>query len=254
MIANEQLRLRRIGKTGAMPYYHRIASSLRDLIMDTEFDEDGKQVALPSESELCAIYQVTRATVRHALDVLEREGLIYRERGRGTFLRRRRVQLDVSRLSSTTEELRARGWQPGVRILGLRRMVPRPHVQRTLHLSGGQEVWETHRLRLADGEPISLQWSYISCEIVPDLDQHDVSGSLWNTLRHVYGIELTDADLIVRARPASTKEAELLEIEEGAPVFFIEETSYSQDGQLIEYEHGVWRGDRYELYVHQRRD
>ncbi len=252
MIAAEQLKARGINKSGPMPYYYQIASILRDLIMDTDPGEGLEPVALPSESELCAIYKVTRATVRHALQVLEREGLIYRERGRGTFMKRHRVQLDASRLSSTTEELRARGWVPSTRVLGVKRMVPRPCVQRMLGLSADQEVWETHRLRLADGGPIGLQWSYISCEIVPDLDQHDVSGSLWNTLRDVYGIELTDANLIVHTRPASIEEAELLTIGEGAPVFFIEETSYARDGQLIEYEYGVWRGDRYELYVHQR--
>ena len=190
--------------------------------------------------------------MRHALEVLEREGLIYRERGRGTFVQRRRVQLDVTRLSSTAEELRARGWEPSTHVLSVRRIVPRPHVQRMLGLSEDQEVWETHRLRLADGEPISLQWSYVSCEIVPDLDRYDVSGSLWDTLRDAYGIELTYADQIVRTRRASFEEAKLLGVEEGAPVFFIEVTCYTRDGQLIEYECGAWRGDRYELYVRQR--
>lgn len=249
---SERFATRKINKSTPIPYYYQIAEILRETILDLSHDNPQDELALPSEKELCAIYDVTRGTIRHALELLEREGLLYREKGRGTFLRRRRVELDVARLSSTSEDLRARGWVPSARVLSIRSVIPRPHIQHLFGCAEDARVWETYRLRLADEEPISLQWSYILCDFAPDLDQRDLSGSLYYTLRNVYGIELASADQTIRTRRASLDEAELLQIPEGDPLFAIEVLTSDRLGRLIEYERGLWRGDRYDLRVHQR--
>jgi GntR family transcriptional regulator len=249
-----QVPLRRINKGFPLPYYYQIAQSLREMIGDAEVkaqergDAPPEEIALPSEAELGVLYHVTRGTVRHALEVLEREGLIYRAKGRGTFVRRR-VQLDLARLVSTTEDLIARGWVPSVKMLGLRRLAPRPYVQRPLQLPDNSEVWEIYRLRLANGEAISLQWSFIPCALAPGLDQHDLTTSLYYTLRDAYGIQLKVADQTIRARVAEVDEAALLGVTEGAPVFVIDRTSYDQHQVPVEYLHSFWRGDRYDLQV-----
>ena len=111
--------VRRINKDIPIPYYYQIAQSLRELIEDSEEGAGDREIALPSELELCQVYDVTRGTVRHALEALEREGLISRERGRGTFVTRRRVQLDLTRLCSTTQDMKIRGWTPGTKVLSV---------------------------------------------------------------------------------------------------------------------------------------
>ena len=236
-----------------MPLYFQIAESLREWIQGLNPSPSDQPIALPSGAQLCSIYGVNPGTVHHALRLLEQEGLVARARGRGTYVRRRRVELDIGRLCSTTEYMRARGWVPGVRVLGVERVAPREHVQRLLEISEDQEVWEVCRLRLADNEPISVQWSYIPCALVPDLGEQDLSTSLYNTLMDVYSIEVTTADQTVRVRKASTREASLLEIEDSEPVLVFDGTYYDRRGRRIEYEHGIWRGDRYDLRVHQSR-
>jgi len=248
----KQLGTRRIDKESPIPYYYQVAQILRELIADMAEDEQQREVSLPSEADLCVIYQVNRGTVRHALQLLEREGLIYREKGRGTFVTRRRAQLDLTRLFSTTDELKARGWVPGSRLLSVASVVPRPHVRRQLGLAPGQAVWEVYRLRLANGEPIGLQRCYVPCHVAPDLDQCDLTGSLYYTLRDRYGVRLTSSDQVIRTRLATSEEASLLGIREGDPVFVIEGTERDQNGALVNHEHSVWRGDRYDLRVHLR--
>jgi len=242
-----QMGAQRINRDLPIPYYFQIAEILRGMIADVEVGPDA-EVSLPSENELCALYDVTRATVRHALELLEREGLIYRKKGKGTFLRRR-VQLDLARLCSTTRDMQARGWVPGTRLLRMRTLMPSPHIQHQLRSEATTPVWEINRLRLADDEPISLQWSYLPCQRVPDLDRHDLTGSLYETLSSAYAIELRTAEQVIRTRMATGEEAPLLGVPEGAPVFVIDRTSYDQAGNPVEYLHALWRGDRYDLQI-----
>ena len=238
---------RRIDRALPIPYYYQIAEILRGMIADAEVGPDA-ELSLPSENELCRLYVVTRATVRHALALLEREGLVYRRKGKGTFLRRR-VQLDLARLCSTTKDMQARGWVPSTRLLGVRVIEPSLHIQHQLQIAADPPVWEVHRLRLADGEPISLQWSYLSCQRAPDLDRHNLAGSLYDTLYNAYAIELRTADQVIRTRLATAEEALLLEIPAGAPVFVIDRTSYDQAEKPVEHLHALWRGDRYDLQI-----
>lgn len=241
--------VRRINKDIPIPYYYQIAQSLRELIEDSEEGAGDREIALPSELELCQVYDVTRGTVRHALEALEREGLISRERGRGTFVTRRRVQLDLTRLCSTTQDMKIRGWTPGTRVLSVQCMLPRPHVQRELRIPEDRQVWEVYRLRLANDEPISLQWAYIPCDLTPGLDEYELSGSLYYSLKNGYGIELRNAAQVIRTRVVTLGEAELLAIDEGDPVFVIERTSRDQSDVPVEHLHSLWRGDRYDLQV-----
>ncbi len=249
MSFHAQLTARRIDRSIPVPYYYQIAQFLREAIEDSDADPEQGEVALPSEAELCDIFGVTRGTVRHALAVIEREGLVYREKGRGTFLKRRRVELDLTKLCSSTEDMRARGWIPTTRVLSLARAVPRPHIQHELRLGDGHEVWELHRLRMANGEAISLQWSYIPCDLASSLDELDLAGSLYYVLKNEYGLELKAADQVIRTRAATQAEAELLGIEDGDALFVIERTTFDQRGDPVEFLHSLWRGDRYDLEV-----
>lgn len=249
MSFHAQLAVRRIDRSIPVPYYYQIAQFLREAIEDSDADPEQGEVALPSEAELCDIFGVTRGTVRHALAVIEREGLVYREKGRGTFLKRRRVELDLTKLCSSTEDMRARGWVPTTRVLSLARAAPRPHIQQELRLGEGHEAWELYRVRMANGEAISLQWSYIPCDLAPSLDELDLAGSLYYVLKNEYGHELKAADQVIRTRAATQAEAELLGIEDGDALFVIERTTFDQRGDPVEFLHSLWRGDRYDLEV-----
>ena len=238
-----------IDKTLPIPYYYQIAESLRQAIRDLEVSSREGEIALPSEPELCRRFQVSRGVVRQALQLLEREGLVRRERGRGTFVTRKRLEHELTRLCSVTEDMQARGWSPGARLLGMRAVDPPLHVRHSLQLATEEEVWEVYRLRLADAEPVSLQWCYIPVRVTPGLDQHDLTGSLWALFADRYGLTLAMAEQTVRARGATPEEADLLDIDEGDAVFVITRTIYDGTGAPVQYLHSLWRADRYDFTV-----
>jgi GntR family transcriptional regulator len=101
-----------------IPYYYQIIQVLRESIDDIEEKESQEEIQLPSEAELCELFSVNRGTIRHAWIAGARRLDLPRER-RGAFVRRRRVELDLSYLCSTTEDLKSRGWEPGTEILGI---------------------------------------------------------------------------------------------------------------------------------------
>jgi GntR family transcriptional regulator len=241
---------RRVNKDLPVPYYYQIVQILRESIGDIKDMENKEEILLPSEAELCETFSVNRGTIRHALDLLEREGLIYREKGRGTFIRRRRVELDLTYLCSTTEDLKNRGWEPSSELLSITQVTPRLHIQHSLHLNEGEKVWEIYKLRFANGEPISLQRSIIPVAVAPNIIKSDLSGPLWNIWTNDYHIQPKEGEQTIRTRRATGEEAELLQIEEGAPIFEITRVTYDTNNRPFEYLISLWRGDRYDFYVH----
>lgn len=240
---------RRINKDLPVPYYYQIVQVLRESIADIEDSEDFKEIPLPSEAELCDLFSVNRGTIRHALDMLEREGLVYREKGRGTFIRRRRVELDLSYLCSTTEDLRNRGWEPATEVISITQVAPRSHIRNSLNLPEDEKVWEVYRRRLANGEPISLQRAFFPVSLMPDLVKKDLSTSFFTLWKDYYNIQPRDGEQTIRVRVATSEEAELLLIRESDPIFEITRVTFDINGRPFEYLISIWRGDRYDFNV-----
>lgn len=236
-----------VNKQSHIPYYFQLAEVLRQQIKDTA--ADGSMPALPSENELAEKHRISRATVRHALDLLEREGLIYKARGKGTFVARARAKYELTSLVPTTEDILRRGWKPGTQVLSLQRLNPSSSITTALEIAEGDEVFEIHRLRTADDEPICLQWSYIPTHLCPDLLEQDLSASLTHVLEDRYGIRLWTARSTLRARLAQPLEVKLLQIPKNSPVITIEQNTFSREGHMVEFLKTVWRSDRYDFMV-----
>lgn len=236
-----------INKQSHIPYYYQLAEALRQQIKDAA--ANNSTVALPSENELAEKHRISRATVRHALDLLEREGLIYKARGKGTFVAPARARYELTSLVPTTEDIMRRGWKPGTQVISLERLNPPASIATELELSKKDEVFEIHRLRTADREPICLQWSYIPARLCPDLLEQDLSTSLTQILEERYGIRLWTARSTLRARLAQREEAKLLQIPKSSPVIYIEQHTFSNEGLVVEFLKTVWRSDRYDFVV-----
>jgi GntR family transcriptional regulator len=248
-MAENSLNPRKIDKDLPIPYYYQIAQILRESIGDIERKEDLHEIPLPSESELCGLFAVNRGTIRHALDMLEREGLIYREKGRGTFARRRRVELDLSYLCSTTADLKNRGWKPSTEVISVNQVVPWKHIRANLNLKEDEKVWEVFRRRLANGEPISLQRAFFPVSLMPDLNTKDLEGSFFTIWKNDYNIQPKDGEQIIRTRLATSDEAAHLQISTSNPIFEITRITYDFENRPFEYLISVWRGDRYDFNV-----
>ena len=236
-----------VDKSSSVPYYRQLAGLLREKIQGNQPESGVYQ--LPSENDLATLHGLTRATVRHALDVLEREGWIYREKGKGSFAAVRRVEQELTQLVSTTEAMRQRGWTMVTRVLKLEEVDAPSHVAKELEIAPGTSVYELSRLRIVDDAPLSIQTAYLPRALCPRLEENDLSGSLYRLLEGRYGLRLWTAHETLRARCSTSHEAKLLQIRKGAPVMYAERTTYASTGEAAEYLEAVWRGDRYDFKV-----
>jgi GntR family transcriptional regulator len=187
--------------------------------------------------------------VRHALDTLENEGWIYRQKGKGAFAPFRRVQQELTQLVSTTEDIEQRGWTLETRTVSCQLLPATPFIADALELEPEALFYRLCRLRIVNSEPLSLQVTHLPAKLCPQLEEHDLTSSLYRLLEDHYGLKLWTAREVLRARPASPYEAELLQIREDACLLYVERVTYNAEGIPIEYLESVWRGDRYDFTV-----
>ncbi|MHB9032290.1 MAG: GntR family transcriptional regulator [Anaerolineae bacterium] len=236
-----------IDKNSPVPYYHQLAEILRREL--SERSSRGEVVQLPSENELAERYNLSRATIRHALDTLQNEGWIYRQKGKGAFAPYRRVQQELTQLISTTEDIERRGWSLQTRMVECKLVSAEAHIAEALELEPPALVYRLSRLRIVNDEPLGVQVAYIPAALCPDFDKHDHTSSLYRLLEDQYGYKLWTAREVLRARSASPSEMELLQLNRDTCMLYIERISYTVEGIPIEYLEAVWRGDRYDSTV-----
>jgi len=219
----------------------QVREYVRSLIQDAEPGSPA-----PSERELVQHFGVARMTVRQALDALVTEGLLERVPGRGTFVARAKIDVQV-RLSSYTEEMGRRGMKPSSRTLLARMESAGPGVARALEIAEGDKVVHWQRIRLADGVPMCIEDAYLADSIVPGFLEAPLPESLYAELARrellpTWGEDSVDAD---RAR---AEEADMLGIEKGASVLRIARRAFASN-IAVEVSRSTFRADRYTLWV-----
>lgn len=235
-----------ISRDSKLPIYYQLYEILRANIVRGEWQPGDM---LPSEPELIEHYRVSRITVRQALEALVNEGLIYRQQGRGTFVARPTVAQSLVRIVSFTQDMRQRGLEPGTRVLTAGLIPAPPEIAEQLNLEPGQELVHLERLRLANGEPMSVEVSYLVHRYCPGILRGDYATTpLREALEHTCGLRLVRARQVIRASLASDRMARLLAVVPRSALLFIERVSYSQQGLPVEFLRIYYRADRYVLY------
>ena len=244
-------RANHIIRDSKVPLYHQLYDLLRRKILGGEW-RPGDMV--PSESAIIAQYRISRATVRQAFDALVRDGLVYRQRGRGSFVAHPTIEQGIGRIITFTEDMRQRGFAPGTKILSAE-VVPAPEsIAKELGIGAGDETIRLERLRLADDEPMSLEESWLVDRICRGLLQLDYrSRSLRELLEVHFGLRWARAKQTIRAISASHPLADRLSVPVNSAVLYIERVSFSEEDVPVEFLRLHHRGDRYVLYGELRR-
>ena len=234
------------GRDGDARKGARLREVLEDLIA-----EAGAGALLPSERALAERYGLARMTVRKELDRLVAEGAAYRVHGRGTFAATPRI-VQAEALTSFTEDVLARGLQPGARVLAHGVVVADDALAAALELAPGARVVRVHRVRTADGEPLALEWAHLPADDFPGLEGEPLADrSLLALLRDRYGVVVTAAHQHVSAVALSADEAALLGVEAGSPGFLFRRVTRREGGRVLESARSLYRGDRYEIQIRQ---
>ncbi|MQA84972.1 MAG: UTRA domain-containing protein [Streptosporangiales bacterium] len=235
----------RIDPRSPVPKYFQLREILLDLIEEKELAFDAP---IPSERELGGRYGLSRMTVRQAVDHLVSEGRLYRVPGRGTFVARPKIEMHLS-FTSFTEDMLARGLQPGARDLDRRTVAASGHLARALSLRPGTEVHYIERLRTAEGEPMAIERSHLPAAVAPDLlDQPLADRSLYELLEERYGVVLDSGEQTIEAGIADPRDAGLLGLRGGSAVLLLQRRSFAS-GTAIELVVSTYRADRYQLHA-----
>jgi GntR family transcriptional regulator len=228
-----------------LPRYYQLANILRESISNGRFEAHDP---IPSERQLESLYSVSRTTIRQAIDLLIRQGFLYREHGRGTFVSPQKLQKGISELTSFTEDMKQRGIVPGQKILEIDYVEPSAQVRLHLELPATFErILRIERLRLGDDVPMGLQTSYYVLPEGQTISRKELEeyGSIYKMLQEKFHIIPTEADETLEVTLATPREAALLQIPPGSPLLLSERTTYSQARRVIEFVKILYRGDRY---------
>jgi GntR family transcriptional regulator len=203
---------------------------------------------LPSVEQLAARYGVSLMTARQAVRALCDLGVIYTQQGKGTFISQAKVEKNLLRVLSFTEEMKLRGSLSRSRLLSLRLALPSRELRKILELSAGDKVYRLHRVRMADRIPMGVECSWIPASTCPDLPSHfEPDASLYRTLAERYGIQIASASEVVEVGKASAQQAGLLHIASRSPVFLFTRIAFLESGRPAEYVKSTYRGDRYRI-------
>jgi GntR family transcriptional regulator len=230
----------RLDEGSRLPLYQQLQRALRQAI---ESHVLGPDDALPPERDLAADFSVSRITVRKAIEGLVGEGMLVRRQGSGTFVCAR-VEKNFSKLTSFSEDMRARGRNP--RSVWLRKAAGTvtPEESLTLRSSPGTPVYRFHRIRYADDAPMALEYATILASCLPSLEA--VESSLYSALEQA-GNRPVRALQRLRAVLFTAEQAELLQTKEKGPGLLVERLGFLQDGRAAEFTQSFYRGDIYDF-------
>jgi GntR family transcriptional regulator len=232
-------------RSNGLPAYQRIQGSLRKRI-DAGDLRTGD--AVPSERDLAKIHSVSLMTARHALASLEREGVVERRRGIGTFVSAPKIHFN--KLMSYTEQMASRSLTAVSKVLFSKIIDDEQEANARLSLSPKSGVIKLERLRHAAGEPFALETCYLSATQFPGLLSAPLQrDSLFGILERDYKVEIGYSDEEVDATAADPRTADLLDVPRREPVLRIRQVIFSTNGKAVLYVLGFYRSDRHNLVI-----
>jgi GntR family transcriptional regulator len=239
--------LAQLRENSSVPMYRQLEALLREQIQRGELEVGGR---IPSEVQLCERWGISRITTRQALAELERDGLLERVPGKGTFVRKPQGRVTrLTRLSGFGENMEALGLEPGYETLKADKERVSLEVATRLQ-STSTKAFVIERTLLADGEPIGIHTSYLPLWVVDQARGGSLTrealnrGSLYRAIE-IAGVRLQRADEIVEPGIAGKEEARRLGINEGELVLKVKRTVYDSEEHPVEYVILTYRADHY---------
>lgn len=241
-----------IQRDSSIPLYTQIAEALKLQIQSEEL-KAGEN--FPSERELAEQYGVSRMTVRQAVQRLRKKGLIYYERGVGTFVTDHKLDVHNRNLNGFSDEMISLGLAPSSKVLRLMCETADRQIEQELNLETDAEVFHLERLRLADDEPMAYEVTFLPTALCPELDKIDLTtNSLYQVLVQNYDLKMHHAAESLEAAAAAEFVAKQLGIETGMPVLVVHRVVFSESNQPIESARTTYRADRYRATFYLSKD
>lgn len=236
-----------IDRNSPQPIYEQIKDLILDLIDYTPLLAHDR---IPSERELIGHLDVHRLTARKAIDELVKEGVLYRQHGKGTFVSPPKITQPLLVVRSFTDAMLQEGRVPGTQVYSIERQTGSARVCRRLQIKIGSPIFKLVRIRSVDDLPLALITSYLPCDLVPNLETTDFEAlSLYRLLQEKCDIYLVRSTVTLEPTVANHQEADTLKIQPGQPLMLLSGLVYNQGNRVVEYSKALYRGDKVRFVV-----
>lgn len=232
--------------TVSSPIYIQIHNDIKRAI------EAGKWAVgdrIPSERELSRNFDVSRMTLRQAIQTLVDEGILERQVGSGTYVANQKVQEKMSGVTSFTDLMLTQGKQPTSKTISYHVMNPSLSEAEKLKLNEDDQVLRMERIRYGDDVPICFEVATVPEKLVDGLSKKEVTSSLYRAFEDKKQLSPGKAQQTVSAMSASERIAEYLSIKRGDAILRLRQVTYLQDGTPFEYVRTQYVGERFEFYL-----
>ena len=227
------------------PLYHQVKDYLEENIIQGNWEE-GYQ--LPAERELAKQFNVSSITVKRAIHDLVDRGLLYRQRGKGTFVSKKEDK-DIFQLVTLRNEASDQTSHPH-KTLSFKVIEAGNSIGPALNIQSTDKVYKIHRLKIEDSNPVVIEYTYIPTSIFPNLKRQAIDDDLiYNMFVNKYGVYLDKAKLYFSTIIASDYDSNLLNIPKGEQLFVIERYTYTQDEKAVEYSKFIIKQDKTRYFV-----
>lgn len=231
-----------LNKQSHEPLHVQVKKHLERSIINGRYEK-----LIPSERELMEQYEVSRSTVREAINALVREGILEKKHGKGTYVSMKPIENWLGQLNSTTEVIRGLGMEPGAKLLTYQRITTPSSVRKQ---TGFTQAYFIKRLRLANDKPIGIEQHYFPPFIGEQLANYDLNEvTLYDVIQNELGIKFHEARQRITSTKVSKKDRELLQVDENTCLLQAERTIIGQDTSILEYELAYYRSDLYAVEI-----
>lgn len=214
------------------PAYLQLADLIQRKIETNEYCLGSK---IPSERELSEVFGISRMTVRKAIDVLIEKGLLTRLQGKGTFVSQPTIDSPIDTIHSMRLFIQESGLIPSNKVLAAQKEKAGVKYSRIFGISPDEDLFLIFRLRLGNGIPLALEYTYIPYNIVPDIETYNFEHCSLYDLYEKQGISFATDSQKLEIVKAGNPQAALLKIEEGSAVFMLHNTVTDTTGRVVEY-------------------
>jgi GntR family transcriptional regulator, mannosyl-D-glycerate transport/metabolism system repressor len=230
------------------PLYKQVANQIKKQIQSDNLDKDD---AIPSEQKLSESFNVSRVTIRQAIKLLVDEGILYKVRGSGTYVKQPKIEHDIYRLQGFTEEMESLNHVPSNQVLEFSMQLPAEPIKEKLNLKDNEKVFFIRRLRSGDGEPMILEETYMPVTLFPDLSVEVMTRSKYEYVEKK-GYKIKERQGEILPHIPSKELRDILQMKDSS-CLAMNLCAYLEDGTLFEYTKLYFRSEKYTFKFTSRR-
>ncbi|ADU31938.1 GntR family transcriptional regulator [Evansella cellulosilytica] len=239
-----------LDKNSPLPIYYQLEEEIRELINSGQLKAGD---LLPSERVYAEKYEISRMTVRQAITNLVSEGLLIRQKGKGTFVAEKKLEQPLKGITSFSEEMEARNMKPSTKIISFQQELAEPVVAKKLQIEANTPVYKIHRIRLANDIPLAVETTYTPAKFIEGISEEQFTSSFYDIIEKRLNLSIGYGEQEIESVLANDSEIKHLNLHKGDPVLLVRRVTFLSNNEPFEYCRTTYRADKYKYKIQMHR-